>query len=346
VGAVLNERVLAPIASHIAEWEVAHVELDIYGTDDARRIAEAIADFCRRELGCTPAETLFYQSSIGAVIGVRLLDDRRVVIKAHQPDIERQRLDEVVRLQSAVARGIGLAPNVLRGPAPLGQGFATVEEYVDRGSIRNGHEPAVRCALARSLNRVVEHLAASAHASTLPTGLLSSTPANALWPRPHSKLFDFDATHRGAEYIDEIAAAARARMMPAGRQVIGHSDWRAEHVRFEGDRPVVAFDWDSLCKEQEPALVGSAAHMFCANWSRSAVVQSPTLEEAREFVAEYETAAGRRFTQAERVLCGAAFAYAVAYTSRCGHAAGVDTRAQPGTFHHLIATHGTRLLDL
>ena len=93
----MNERVLAPIASHLAEWEVADVELAIYGTSDARRIAEAIEDFCRRGLKSAPAETLFYQSSVGAVVGLRLLDDRKVVIKAHQPDWEPQRLEEVAR---------------------------------------------------------------------------------------------------------------------------------------------------------------------------------------------------------------------------------------------------------
>jgi len=342
----MNEQVLAPIASHLAEWDVAHVELAIYGTDDARHIADAIAELCRRELGSAPAETLFYQSSVGAVIGLRLLDGRKVVMKAHQPDWSRQRLEEATRLQCVIATEIGLAPRIVCEPAPLGRGFATVEEYVDRGSIRDGHDPAVRRALARSLHLVVEHLAARAPDSTLQASLLGSPTTNGLWPQPHSRLFDFDATGGGAEYIDEIAAAARIRMMPAGREVIGHSDWRAEHVRFNGDTPVVAFDWDSLCKEREPALVGFTAHMFCANWSRDDVVQAPTLEEARAFIAEYEAAARVRFTQAERMLCGAAFAYAVAYTSRCGHAGGVDSRDQRGTFQHLLASHGLRLLEL
>ncbi len=342
----MNDRVIAPITSHLAEWDTAHVELAIYGTDDAGRIAHAIEDFCRRELASAPDETLFYRSSIGAVVGLRLLDGRRVVIKAHQPDWGRQRLEETVRLQSIIATETGLAPNVLRTPAPLGNGLATVEEYVDRGSIRNGHDLTVRRALARSLFIVVEHLAASAAASALPSSILTSPGTDALWPRPHSKLFDFEATRHGAEYIDELAAAARARMMPAGRQVVGHSDWRAEHVRFDGDTPVVAFDWDSLCRELEPALVGITAHMFCADWSRDDVVQTPTLDEARAFVADYKAAAGLKFTQAERALCGAAFAYSVAYTSRCGHASGVDTRDQPGTFQHLIAKQGTKLLEL
>ncbi len=86
--------------------------------------------------------------------------------------------------------------------------------------------------------------------------------------------------------------------------------------------------------------------MFCADWSREDVAQAPTLEEARAFVADYQAAADREFTPAERTLCSAAFAYSVAYTSRCSHASGVDARSVPGTFQHLIATVGTGLLDL
>ena len=342
----MDEPLLAPIAAHLAVWEVPHVELAIHETGDARSIARALHEFCRRELKCAPARTLFYQSSISAVAGMQLSDGRKIVIKTRQPDWSFERLQEVIRLQGLVATELRLAPQVIAGPASLGNGFATVEEYLNRGSIRNGHEPLVRGALARSLHAIIEHLTAAAPVTALPPSLLTSTRTDALWPRPHSKLFDFDATRCGAEYIDELAAAARACMTPIGRRVVGHSDWRAEHVRFEGDRPVVAFDWDSLCEEREPALVGITAHMFCADWSRADVAQAPTLEEAKAFIADYEAAAGRAFTPEERTLCSAAFAYSVAYTARCGHASGFDTRGQPGTFQHLLATVGTRLLDL
>ncbi len=342
----MDRQIIPPIAAHLAGWETAHVELAIYGTDEAHHIACALDEFCRRELRCAPVQALFYRSSISAVAGMRLLDDRKIVIKAHQPDWSFQRLQEVLRLQSIVARELGLAPQVVIGPAPLGNGLATVEEYVNRGSIRNGHEAPVRQALAQSLHGVAEYLTAAVPVTTLPLSLLTSTPTSALWPRPHSKLFDFDATSRGAEYIDNLAAAARARMNPVGARVVGHSDWRAEHVRFEGDRPVVAFDWNSLAEEREPALVGITAHMFCSDWSRGDVAPAPTLEEARAFIADYQAASGRAFTSAERALCGAAFAYSVAYTSRCGHASGVDTRGQPGTFQHLVAREGIRLLDI
>ena len=200
----MNEESLTPIAAHLAEWEIAHVELAVYGTDDARYISRALDEFCRRELGCAPAWTLFYQSSVSAVAGIELSDGRKVVIKAHQPDWSFERLQEVARLQSMVATELRLAPRVVAGPASPGNGLATVEEYVNRGSVRNGHEAPVRRALSQPLHAVIEYLTAAAPVTALPPSLLTSTPADALWPRPHSKLFDFDATRDGAEYIDEL----------------------------------------------------------------------------------------------------------------------------------------------
>jgi hypothetical protein len=45
------------IAAHLAEWESAHVERAIHGTDDPAAIARAIDAFCRRELGSHVAAT-------------------------------------------------------------------------------------------------------------------------------------------------------------------------------------------------------------------------------------------------------------------------------------------------
>jgi hypothetical protein len=334
------------IATHLAEWGSAHVELAIYGDDDATAIAGALDEFCRAELGTAVARTLFYQSSIGAVAGLELHDGRRIVVKAHQPDWSRTRLEEIVRLQKHLASRGGWAPPVLAGPSPLGRGLAIAEAYVDRGAPPDAHQPEIRRALATSLRALVEELEPFVGASVLPAQLLCSLPPGELWPTPHSRLFDFEATRAGAEDIDELAAEARVRMTTAGRIVLGHGDWRAEHVRFQATEPVVAFDWDSLCKESEPALIGFTAHAFCADWSRRDHIQAPTFDAARSFVADYETARGYPFEGDERLLCGASFAYSVAYTARCGHALGRDERRQPGTFQHLIATHGRRLLAL
>jgi hypothetical protein len=336
----------AVIASSLAEWDVPHVELAIFGVAEPAHIAEQLRRVCRFELHSSPTKALFYRSSVGAAAGLELENGERVVVKAHQPANTREHLAEVVRLQRRVESKLRLAPKVLAGPVPFGLGFATLEEFVARGAIRDGHDPVTRTGLARSLHAIVECLSTECEASTLRQGFLFDRAGEGLWPTPHSKLFDFDATTEGAGYIDELAAKARARMIPAGRNVIGHSDWRAEHLRFEGSSPTVAYDWDSLCKAREPALVGSAAHMFCSDWSRDDHVQAPTLAEARAFVNDYETARGSPFTFEERALCAAMFAYAVAYTCRCGHASGVDARDAPGNFQHLLTGEGEGLFRL
>ncbi|MGZ3444003.1 MAG: phosphotransferase, partial [Polyangia bacterium] len=305
-------------------------------------IAAELDRFCRDELGGAVRRGLFHSASIGAVTAVELVDGRRVVVKAHQPERELEWLQEVVRVQMHLASRALHATTVCGGPSPIGRGLGIVEAFVERGATRDAHEPIVRAALARGLREIVVACAGLVAGSSL-RAHLGDLPAGALWPTPHSKLFDFS---RPAAWIDEVARAARARMQPAGALVIGHGDWRAEHVRFEGDRIVGAFDWDSLCKEREPALVGYTAHAFCADWSRTPPAAAPTLDEARAFVAEYEAARGRPFTVDERRLCGAAFAYSCAYTARCGWGLDRDERGTPGTFQHLVASHGPMLMEL
>jgi hypothetical protein len=334
------------VAAHLAEWGSPFVELAIYGHADPVRIAVALDELCVRALGAGAAEALFYQSSVAAVAGLVLRDGRRVIVKAHQPDEAELVLDELVRLQAHVAAAKRLAPRPLAGPLTFANGFAIIEEHDTRGSTADAREPAVRRAIASSLNDGVRLLEPLAAGSRLPPHLLGVRPGDALWPRPHSRLFDFDATRRGAEGIDALAAMARQRMRSAGPLVVGHGDWRVEHLRFDAGRVVLAYDWQSICRTEEAALVGFAAHAFCADWSGHDPRQAPSLEEARAFVADYERARGAPFDREERSLCGAAFAYSVAYAARCGHAGGFDGRGTPGTFHHLLVAHGAELLKL
>jgi len=334
------------VAAHLAEWETPFVELAIFGHSDPARIAAALDDLCAEALGSRAAGALFYNSSIAAVAGLELCDGRRVVVKAHQPDQSASTLAELARMQAHVARAMRLAPRSLAGPLPFAHGLATIEDHDARGVAADAHDPDVRRAIAAALHDVVELLAPLVPGSRLPDHLLFARAGDALWPRPHSRLFDFEATRAGAEQIDALAAAARAALSPSGRSVLGHGDWRVEHLRFAGGRVVLAYDWQSVCRCEEAALAGFAAHAFCADWSGSDPRQAPTFAEARAFVADYEGARGAPFNGDERRLCGAAFAYSVAYTTRCGHAGGYDGRHVPGTFHHLLARHGSELLEL
>jgi hypothetical protein len=67
---------------------------------------------------------------------------------------------------------------------------------------------------------------------------LGDLPADVLWPTPPDERFDFQATRSGAEWIDEIAWQARRRRdhAPKGETLVGHLDWRMEHLRFPGTR--------------------------------------------------------------------------------------------------------------
>ncbi len=331
------------IAAELATWSTPHVELAIYGTAEAGAIAAALEELCGAALGARVIGARFYGSSIGSVAGVVLEDGREVVVKAHQPGTSAAQLRELVRVRARLG-AVG-SPAVLAGPRPLGAGHAVIEALVDTGAWADPHEPAVRRALARGLHAVVEAARPLAADSTLAPMMLAAVPPDRLWPVPHSKLFAFEATARGAGWIDEVAAAAR-EPRPAGELVIGHTDWRAEHVRLAGDAIAVAYDWDSLARDREPAIVGECAHGFCADWTRTGRAQAPALDEARAFVAEYEAARGRPFERDERAACAAMFAYACAYTARCGHAGGADERDVPGTFQHLVARHGRELLAL
>ena len=334
------------VAAHVAEWEIPYVELAIFGHADPVRIAAALDDLCGEVLGSRAAGALFYESSVAAVAGVELRDGRRVVVKAHQPDQPASTLAELARVQTHVAEASRLAPRPLAGPLPFANSLATIEEHDTRGVPADAHDPDVRRAIAAALHDVVELLAPLTASSRLPDHLLFARRGESPWPRPHSRLFDFEATRGGAEQIDALAATARAALSPSGRVVLGHGDWRIEHLRFAGGRVVLAHDWQSVCRCEEASFVGFAAHAFCADWSGEDPRQAPSLEEARGFVADYERARGAPFDREERSLCGAGFAYSVAYTARCGHAGGYDGRSVPGTFHHLFATHGAELLKL
>jgi hypothetical protein len=318
------------IARAIADWDEPFVELAIFGTVDPQVIAAEVDSFCRAHLGAGVSGALFARSSIGSVHGLALEDGRRVVLKAHQPTADVRHLRAVQRVVAHVRASGFPAPAHLVALAPLARGHAWVEEMLDRGGWEDPHRPEVRRALAFALAEVVQLCGRFVQCGELRASLFGEVRDGRLWPVPHSKLFDFEKTAKGAEAIDALARAARERLVRGerGPLTVGHHDLRAEHVRFErhGARPVLVatYDWDSLALEHETSLVGMNAHAFTADWSTDPprVRPAPSLHEARAYVAEYESARGRPFTEGERASVGASFAYAVAYNARCGHAVG------------------------
>jgi hypothetical protein len=311
------------------------VEDEIFGTHEASEVARALAG----AVDAPVVETVFYEASVGVVAGFVLTDGRRVVVKAHRPNVSLAYLQAVTDVQRGLADAGFPAPRPLAPPRPFARGSVTVEELLDAGERRDAHEPAVRRSMARALARLVE--LAPAHPG-LDAGMLDDSPT--LWPTPHSRIFDFEATRRGTEWIDVLAA--RARSTAVGDTVVGHGDWSAKHFRFDGDEITAVYDWDSLISADEPRIVGQAAATHPATWYIPVAVLA-TPDEARAFVAEYEEARGRSFSAHERRRLAASAAYVVAYGARCESCGDPAATTFPaGSQRDTLARHGEEYLRL
>jgi hypothetical protein len=309
------------ITSWIAQEDTHFVEPVVFGLTDPHQIADLIDTFCQQELGAAVRDYLFYESSVGAVCGVRLVDGHRVVVKVHQPSCSLDFLQAVVRVQRYLIKNGYPCTKPLLTPRPLAQGIATTEEFEDEGIYHQADDPSIRRSMAHmlawlhQLTRTPEALA-----EVQPAALDRRLPAGVIWGKPHWQLFNFEATAAGAEWIDEIAQQAQAsKLRGAGQFVLGHSDWGVKHFRYVGESVRVIYDWDSLAFEKEPILVGQASVYFTYTefFGRSRL---PTDEEACAFVADYEAARGKPFTPEEQQTLKAAKIYGLAYGARCEHA--------------------------
>ena len=337
------------IQASIDAWETPFVDLDIFGTDQAGAIARMMDDFCLARLGSAIARSLFYRTSIAAVHGVELEDGRRVVIKARpppetNPDLTsgRRALESVTALMRFLADSGFPCPRPLLASAPLGRGLATVEEMIEGGDCGDGLDPPCRRLIADGLARALALLRRAPgdhrHLARRPLG-------KALYPKPHGRLFDFEATAAGAAWIDDFARRARAADTLEADPVLGHGDWRVEHLRFSEERIVAAFDWDSLALRREVETVAVAAHGFPLDWSGRGIHRQPTGDDIRAFIADYEAARGGPFAKAERASLFANIVYAMAYGARCTHALAPDTSDWPeDTNPYALRAHGEALL--
>ena len=299
--------------------------LNILGSDDDTVIEPAISTFCRDILGQSVARVRYTSFSVGAGFGLVLADGQSVFLKVWPPATSLASLESVHVVQNALATQGFPAPRVLVTPRAFMAGNGVVMEWCERGTQLDAHAAPARRALATSLARLITLATPFADLPGLPR---HDYPTNGAFGPAHNVLFDFHATRRGAEWIDEIAAeSARVAQRGPNTMVVGHRDWSVKNVRFQrhadGD-PVVSavYDWDSLALARETDIVGMAAASFTVTWDLDVVPRSPTRHEMAAFVADYEHAAGRRFSDREWECIGAAATYLLAYTARCEHSVG------------------------
>lgn len=300
---------------------MGRLEAEVFGTQDPSVVADTVEAIAVAATGEGVAAGLWFRSSVAAVAGVVLQDQRDVVVRAYQRSMSRQFIEAVVRVQGHLARGsypcpapvgdvvavngvLGRAESLLSGPGPRRLDSA------EMGVSARGFADVVSRAEGLD-HRGLEH-----HPMEL--------PETDLYPTPHSPLFDFDATATGAEWIDDIAWAARAAMT-RGEAVISHGDWSARNVRLASSEVQCVYDWESLRYGSESTAVGMAA----ATWSALGLPHEPLAPSATEIVSyieQYESARGRPFSESDRRNARAAAVHTLAYTARCEHALGLPTR--------------------
>lgn len=250
-----------------------------------------VAEWCRRVLGSEPVETLFVVSHLSDVVGLRLADQRAVVVK--------RRLDRSGRTRSCVAAQKLLADQGFPCPTPLtdalfDSGCAVhAEQLVDGGEIETDDSPA---AAARSAVLFAEHLRRLRGVGfdpPLPNPEWVSWAAQpARQPTADVPSWIEDISRRISKKLDDC------RLTP----VLGHADWEAQNMRWSQREPLAVHDWDSLAWLPEAVLVGTASGVF-------ATYDSPILaplESSAAFLDAYEAARDKVFSSYEREIAWAA----------------------------------------
>jgi hypothetical protein len=333
-----------------------HLERDLFGTVDPQRIADAVDAFCCEHLGAGVEHYEFFASNVGSVHGVRLRSGRRAVVKVNRADVDRLHLNAVARLQRHLGDARFPSPRPLLGPTELGRGVAVVEELLDAGVWADPHDPAVRREMAITLARLVA--LCRPHASLRGLGRFRERTRR-WWEQPHDQRFDFAGTAGDSQWIDRLARVANGQLdaFASSPEIVGHCDYRVEHLRFANGRVCAVYDWDSLAVGSEAVVVASAAYAFTADWSREDHRCVPTLAESLAFISDYETARGEPFTPDERRATRAAMVASLAYGARCEQSdrlTDFGTRpprpapatVAPGGFLANLATHGAKLLGV
>jgi Phosphotransferase enzyme family len=279
--------------------------------------AASLAAWCTDHLGSAPAAELFRSGHLSAVIGLRLADNREVVVKVRPPS---PRIAACAEVQRRMFESGYPCPEPLCGPAPLGDGVATAEAYVPGGAVLPGAERAAQLS-AEAFAWLIGLAPRPADVSSLdpaPSWAAWNHGEAGLWPRPEDDDVDLNEV-AGPEWIDQAAGCARDRLR-AGRSevVIGHCDWLADNLRWRGDELLVVHDWDSAVADSEAALVGFAAALY----STVSPDELATVEETGRFLDAYRAARGQAFSADELQRSWAAGVWTRAYDAKYQHVAG------------------------
>jgi hypothetical protein len=258
--------------------------------------------WCQQRLGAEPVQELFRSGHLSLVLGLRLADDRRVVIKARPA---AKRLAGCVAVQQALAQAGFPCPRPLAGPDQLGGLLVTAEELVAGGQQLGGQADAawLFAGLLAELVRLAPPPSAVPPLGPSPPWVGWDRQGAGLWPEADDLDVDLNR-HQGPDWLDQTAARVRARL--AGVRlaaVVGHGDWESQNIGWHGRRAVVVHDWDSVVAQPEAAIAGQAAAVWPAAGGPD---QAASVAQTEQFLTAYAQARGRGWTRIEREVAWAA----------------------------------------
>ena len=276
-----------------------------------------LARWCMEHLGSPPAGEIFRAGYLSAVIGLRLGNDREVVVKV-RPDSPR--VAACVEVQRRVFQAGYPCPQPLTGAAPFGDDVATAEAYVPGGAMLPSADHAAR-AFAEAFARLIRLAPRPAEVSTLdpaPSWAAWNHAEDGLWPCPEDPDVNLNEV-AGPEWIDDAGRRGRDRLRASESEaVIGHCDWLAGNLRWSGDELLVVHDWDSMTAASEAVPVGFAAALY----STVSADELATVEDTDRFLVAYCHARGREFSADELERSWAAGVWTRAYDAKYQHTVG------------------------
>jgi hypothetical protein len=169
-----------------------------------------LAQWCVEHLGSPPAGEIFRPGYLSAVIGLRLADDRAVVVKV-RPGSPRMAATSggpapAVRVRLSV-------PRAAHWRRPFGDGVATAEAYVPGGAMLPGAGRSA-WAFAEAFARLVKLAPRPAEVSTLvpsPSWAVWNHAEAGFWPHPGDSDVNLSEV-AGPAWIDDAGRRARDRL--------------------------------------------------------------------------------------------------------------------------------------
>lgn len=268
--------------------------------------------WCAEHLGRAPVEVLFAATQMSAVIGVRLSDGVRVVVKAREDD---GRVGSCVAVQSQLAeRGFPCA-RPLTAAVRMGSLAVHAEEYRGDGDILADDSPEVGARYGAVFARLMTALQEVAVAPPLPNPrwVRWDHTGDGLWPA--IEVLDRRDQSAVPSFVVETAVRARRRLLAAELpRVLGHADFEAQNLRWHGQQVCTVHDWDSLAWQPESALVGAASGVFPRPPGVPPSLAS--IESSEAFLASYQQARNRGFSLEEQQIAWAASLWPAAHNAR------------------------------